>query len=215
MVKEGLEHYVRVDGWEHLERAVADGRGAIVFTGHYGNWELVALHQGARGIPMDVVGRPPGDPDLARQLEAVRTLTGNRSISKYEAARPMLRSLRQGRTVGLVIDQNVGSGPGVFVDFFGHPAATTPALAVLALRTRVPVIPVFGYPCNGRHHIVYGPPLPLPESPRRQDAIVELTARATAAIEAQVRRHPEYWLWLHNRWRSRPPGEASAPVEAA
>ncbi len=211
MVRRGLHHYVEHEGWEHLEQAMAQGKGAIVFTGHFGNWEVVALAQGARGIPMDVVGRPPDDPRLAARLESIRQLTGNRTISKRQAVRPMLQSLRQGRTVGLVVDQNVGAGRGIFVDFFGRPASTTPALAVLALKTGAPVVPVFGYPDQGgRHRIVYGRPLEVTRSGDHQRDVRELTARATAVIERAVRRHPQLWLWLHDRWRSRPPQEPAA-----
>lgn len=215
MVRQGLGRYVQIEGWEHLEGAVQAGRGAIVFTGHFGNWEMIALAQGARGIHMDVVGRPPADVHLARHLNMTRTLTGNRDISKYKSARPMLRSLREGRTVGLVIDQNVGGDHGIFVPFFGRQASTTPALAVLALKTGVPLVPVFDYPENGRHRIIYDPPLEnLPRGRGRAD-IHALTARVTSIIEEKVRRRPDLWLWMHNRWRSRPPGEASRPGETS
>ncbi len=215
MVRQGLDRYVDIEGWEHLEKAVGAGRGAIVFTGHFGNWEMVALAQGARGIPMDVVGRPPADAHLAQHLSMTRTLTGNRDISKYEAARPMLRSLREGRTVGLVIDQNVGGDHGIFVPFFGHQASTTPALAVLALKTGAPLVGVFDYPENGRHRIVYDPPLENLPSGRGRADIHALTARVTSIIEEKVRRRPDLWLWMHNRWRSRPPGETAKPGETS
>jgi KDO2-lipid IV(A) lauroyltransferase len=213
MVAQGLDRWVEHDGWHHLEAATAGGRGAILFTGHYGNWELMGLAQAARGIPVDVVGRPPGDPFLARRLQRTRELTGNRSISKYDAVRPMLRSLREGRCIGLVIDQNVGGGKGVFVDFFDRPASTTPALAVLALKTGLPVLPAFDEPINGRHRVVYGPPLEIRRTGDKERDILDLTARATAVIEEKVRRRPEIWLWMHNRWRSRPVAEAGSPGE--
>ena len=204
MVQCGLEHYVRCEGWEHLEKAVSAGRGAIVFTGHFGSWEVVALAQGARGIPMDVVGRSPDDPRLALRLEKLRELTGNRTIPKHDAIRPMLRSLREGRTVGMVIDQNVGSSRGVFVDFFGRPASTTPALALLALKTGVPVLPVFGHPSAEGHRVVYHPPVEFQPSGDRARDVVDLTARVTKIIETEVRTHPHLWLWMHDRWRCRP-----------
>ncbi|MFQ5720292.1 MAG: lysophospholipid acyltransferase family protein [Acidobacteriota bacterium] len=204
MVADGLERHVRHEGWEHLQRAVNRGKGAIVFTGHFGNWEVVALAQGARGIPMDVVGRPPDNRKLASRLERVRQMNGNRSIDKHDAVRPMLRSLRDGRTVGLVIDQNVGAGKGVYVDFFGHPASTTPALALLALKTGAPVIPVFGYPEAGGHRVVYSPRVEFTSTGDRTRDVRDLTTRVTKIIEERVREHPDLWLWMHNRWRSRP-----------
>ena len=215
MVRQGLDRYVTIEGWEHLEKAVQAGKGAIVFTGHFGNWEMIALAQGARGIAMDPVGRPPADVHLASRLNMTRTLTGNRDISKYNAARPMLRSLREGRTVGLVIDQNVGGDHGIFVPFFGRQASTPPALAVLALKTGAPLVPVFDYPENGRHRIIYDPPLENLPSGRGRADIHALTARVTGIIEEKVRRRPDLWLWMHNRWRSRPPGEAPGPDETS
>jgi KDO2-lipid IV(A) lauroyltransferase len=215
MVRQGLEQFIRVEGWENLTDAMKMGRGSIGFTGHFGNWELMGLIQGLRGIPTDVVGRPPRDPHLARRLESLRTLTGTRTISKYNAFRPMMRSLREGRSVGLVIDQNVGGGRGVFVDFFGRPASTTPALALLALKTGAPVLPVFSYPeGDGHHRIVYGSVLEVERTGNTRKDIESLTTRATAVIEERIRERPDLWLWMHNRWRSRPPGELPAPVEA-
>ena len=215
MVRQGLERYIRIDGWENLAEAMKMGRGAIGFTGHFGNWELMGLVQGLRGIPMDVVGRPPKDQHLARRLESIRTLTGNRTISKYNALRPMLRSLKEGRSVGLVIDQNVGGGHGIFVNFFGRPASTTPALAVLALKTGAPVLPVFSYPDqDGNHRIVYGSVIEVQRTGNTRADIEAVTARVTAVIEERIRERPDLWLWMHNRWRSRPPGELPAPQEA-
>lgn len=215
MVDAGLLNHVQHEGWDHLERATAGGKGAIVFTGHFGSWEVVALSQGARGIPMDVVGRPPDDPRLARHLARLRGMTGNRNITKHDAIRPMLRSLREGRTVGLVIDQNVGAGRGVFVDFFGRPASTTPALALLALKTGVPVLPVFGYPEGDGHRVVYHAPVEVRRTGDRTRDVLDLTARVTMIIEDEVRKTPHLWLWMHNRWRSRPLAPAAGPTGSA
>ncbi|MFQ5669433.1 MAG: lysophospholipid acyltransferase family protein [Acidobacteriota bacterium] len=215
MVAHGLDRYVDYEGWENLEQSVAGGKGAIIFTGHFGNWELIALAQGARGIPMDVVGRPPDSLEVARRLDRLRKLTGNRTISKRHAVRPMLQSLREGRTVGLVIDQNVGAGRGVFVNFFGHQASTTPALAVLALKTGVPVLPVFSYPNGTRYQVVYRRPLQFHPSGRRQEDILSLTQEATKVIEEEIRLRPHLWLWMHNRWRSRPENEMNPPLASS
>jgi KDO2-lipid IV(A) lauroyltransferase len=210
MVREGLERFVSHEGWEHLERALAQRKGVLAFTAHLGNWEMTALSLGARGVPVDAVGRPPSDPELARRLDAARRLTGNRTISKRNAARPILQSLRDGRVVGLVVDQNVGANRGVFVDFFGQPASTTPALAVFALKTGAPVIPVFDHAEAGRHRVVIGPPLEIHPTGRTERDVLTITAAATTIVEEKIRAHPHQWLWMHNRWRSRPPSEESA-----
>lgn len=215
MVRHGLHHYVQHEGWEHLAAATAPGRGAIVVTGHFGNWEVAALAQGARGIPMDVVGREPDDPALARRLADLRALTGNRSIPKRGAARAMLRSLQEGRTVGLVVDQNARGASGVFVDFFGRPASTTPAPAVLALRTGVPIVPLFSYPEGDGHRVIYEPPVPIERAGDTTEDAHALTARITSLIERRIRERPELWLWMHDRWRTRPGDEAGAGGEHA
>ena len=213
MVRTGLHHYVTHDGWEHLAAATAPGRGAIVVTGHFGNWEVAALAQGARGIPMDVVGRDPDDPVLARRLAGLRALTGNRSISKRGAARAMLRSLQEGRTVGLVVDQNARGASGVFVDFFGRSASTTPAPAVLALRTGVPIVPLFSYPETTGHRVVYEPAVVIDRTGDTRADVQALTARITSLIEQRIRDRPDLWLWMHDRWRTRPEDEAGAADE--
>jgi len=210
MVEEGLERLVCHEGWDHLVRALGQGKGVLAFTAHFGNWEMTALSLGARGVPVDAVGRPPSDPELARRLDLARRLTGNRTISKRNAARPILKSLRDGRVVGLVIDQNVVANRGVFVDFFGRPASTTPALAVFALKTGAPVIPIFDHAEGGRHRVVIGPPLEIHPTGNTERDVLTITAAATAIIEEVVRAHPHQWLWMHNRWRSRPPEEKPA-----
>jgi KDO2-lipid IV(A) lauroyltransferase len=212
LVRRGILDYVTHEGWEHLEAAMAKGKGALLFTAHFGNWEIGGLAQSARGIPLDVVGRPPSDPALGRRLEEMRQLTGSRFISKYKAIRPILQSLKEGRSVALVIDQNVSARHPVFVEFFGQPAATTPSLGMLALRTGAPVLPVFVYPEGTRYRSVYDPPLDLPSTGDPERDVAEITAQATRIIEAKIRQHPHLWLWMHNRWQRRL--EAPAPGAA-
>jgi KDO2-lipid IV(A) lauroyltransferase len=121
----------------------------------------------------------------------------------------MLRSLGEGRIVTIVIDQNVRTGSRVFVPFLGRLAATTPMLALLALRTGAPVVPVFALPRRGaRYHVVYLPEVTVEQTGDRERDVLELTASCTAIIEQWVRRQPGCWLWMHDRWKSRPrPGE--------
>ncbi|MGD8376622.1 MAG: lysophospholipid acyltransferase family protein [Acidobacteriota bacterium] len=196
---------VRIDGWENLENALARGKGALLFTAHYGHWELAGLAQGFRGRPLDVVTRPLDNEWLERRLARARRRSGNRVIHKRAAIRGILRALREGRSVALVIDQNFRDAGRVFVDFFGRPAATTPTLGVLAVRTGAPVLPVFSWPeADGRYRIEYRPEvLPVDTEDRAADAL-DLTRRCTGLIEAQIRARPEYWLWMHQRWRTRP-----------
>jgi KDO2-lipid IV(A) lauroyltransferase len=206
-----------ISGWEHLEAAHASGRGVLVASGHFGHWELVALLQGLRGRPMDMITRPLDNPRLESQLARARSVSGNRVIHKRAAVRGMLRSLQSGRSIAIVIDQNYREENRMFVDFFGVPAATSPILGIVSVRTGAPIVPVFSWPlADGRYAIEYHPPLwPAAAADRAAEA-ERLTIAFTALLESQIRLHPEVWLWMHRRWRTRPATEpAPLPVAAA
>jgi len=209
-----LEEFAVFEGLEHVRGAYARGRGVFIFSGHYGNWEMVALIQGFLGMPVAMVTRPLDNPHLERILYGYRTLSGNRVIHKYGAAKEMLRAIRRGWGVAIVIDQNVRGEDGLIVDFFGTPASTTPALATLALKTEAPVVPVFGIPLpDGRYLIRYLPEVPLVRTGDTRQDILAFTQSCTRVIEAQIRERPEFWVWMHRRWRTRPrEDEAPAPA---
>ena len=193
------------EGVEHLQAAAAEGRGVLVFSGHFGHWELIALLQPRLGVPFSMVVRPLNNRLLDGYLARLRARAGNRLIPKRDAARGVLRALREGGAVALLIDQNVRGESGVFVDYFGVPASTTPALATFALKTGAPIVPVFSWPLpDGRVRIAYGPPVTAQRSGSLPDDIRALTQACTALIEAEVRRRPDLWFWMHNRWRTRP-----------
>jgi len=210
-----LERIAVFEGLEHVREAYAGGKGVFVFSGHYGNWEMVALLQGYLGLPLAMVTRPLDNPYLERLLHRFRTLSGNRVIHKRGAAREILRSIRQGWGVAIVIDQNVRGEDGVFVDFFGALASTTPALATLALKTEAPIIPVFGVPLpDGRYRVRYLPRVEFQRSGDTRKDILALTQKCTRIIEETVRKKPEFWVWMHRRWRTRPTDPPSAAPEA-
>ena len=196
-----------IEGLEHL-RAVLERHGrALVLTAHLGNWELLTLAPALTGYPLTVVARALDSPALDAWADRLRRTAGVEVIDKREALRPILHALRRGRLVGVLLDQNASRREGVFVPFFGRAASTSRAVAVLALRTRTPVIPAFTRRlAPGRHQITIQPALPLPAS-AGNEAVVALTAQCTAAIEAAVRETPDQWLWSHDRWRTRPPEE--------
>ena len=213
-----LEKIALFEGLEHVRAAYARGKGAFVFSGHYGNWEIVALLQGYLRLPLAMVTRPLDNPHLEKMLHRFRTLSGNRVIHKRGAAREILRAIRQKWGVAIVIDQNVRGDDGIFVDFFGTPASTTPALATLALKTDAPIVPVFGIPLpDGRYRIRYLPEVQFQRTGDTRADILTLTQICTGIIEEQVRREPEFWVWMHRRWRTRPPenrAASPAPREA-
>jgi KDO2-lipid IV(A) lauroyltransferase len=201
-----LRDIVDYEGLEHIRDAYAQGKGVLLFSGHFGHWELTAMMQGYLGLPLYLVARPLDNPELERLLARLRERSGNRIVHKRNAVREMLRAVREKKGVAIVIDQDARSD-GVFVPFFGRPASTTPTLGLLALRTGAVVIPTFSVPTGkGRYRIVYEPAVEIPASGDRDRDVLELTARCTAIIEKWVRQYPEQWLWMHRRWKTTPEG---------
>lgn len=201
---EELRRLVRIRGFERLRAAHALGRGVLVFSGHLGNWELGAVVCGSRGVPLAVVARPLDNPRLERLLAPRRSVSGNAVIDKRRALAEMARALRRGTGVGVLIDQDARDR-GVFVPFFGRPTSTSPALALLALRSGAPIVPAF---CvlgeDGVWDVTVEPPLDVPLSGRRDVDVRRITAAATAVLESWIRRFPEQWLWMHRRWKTVP-----------
>ena len=193
---------VHVEGVEHLQSAAARGRGVLVLTAHYGNWELLAAAHGLSGLPLSIVIRPLDHPVLDELAARFRRRSGAELILKRQAVREVLQALRRGRMVGILLDQNATRAEGVFVPFFGVAASTSKGLAVLALRTDAPVVPVFlRRTADGRHCMDVSPPL----MPPSDGDVLAYTATFNRVIEGAIRRAPEQWLWMHARWRTRPP----------
>ena len=200
------------EGEERVRLALAQGKGILFCTGHFGFWEQQALAHALKFEPMAVMARPLDNPKLHDLLEGIRTSNGNEVVYRRGAVRKVLRLLAEGKAVGILIDQHMTSADAIYVDFFGRPAATTSTLAALALRTGAPVIPLFAFPLpGGRYRMIYEHPVEPPQ-PDSQDAVREFTQRCTDVLEMHVRRHPELWLWMHRRWRDAPgPALAAAP----
>jgi KDO2-lipid IV(A) lauroyltransferase len=196
---------VTVEGREHLDRVMMGHGRALVLTAHLGNWEVLTAAHLLTAYRLAVVVRPLDSLWLNPLAERLRRRAGVELIDKRRALRPVLSALAQGRLVGILLDQNASRREGVFVPFFGRLASTSRSMAVLALRTGVPVIPIFARrETAGRHRVIIHPPLEPATTNEREEAIVELTARCTAVIEAAIREVPEQWLWMHSRWRTRP-----------
>jgi Kdo2-lipid IVA lauroyltransferase/acyltransferase len=192
---------VEFEGEERVLAAHGEGRGVLLFTGHFGFWEINALVHALEIKPMSVLARPLDNPLLHDLLESVRRRTGNAVIYRRGAIRRVLRALSENQAVALLIDQHIQSTDAVYVDFFNRPAATTSALAALALRTGAPVVPVFALPLpGGRFRMVYEHAVAPPRADD-PDAIRAFTQRCTDVLEMYVRRYPDLWLWMHRRWR--------------
>jgi len=199
---------VDLEGTEHLHAALAGGRGAFIVTGHCGNWELLSARI-SREVPVTGLARPMANPLVEATVAARRSAAGARTMNARDSARGVLRLLRRGEAVGMLLDQNALRSERVFVPFLGRPAATNFGLAMLALKSGAPVLPAFSARgADGRHRAWIGAPIPFAEAGDRAARIGVSTARYTAAIEAFVRRYPEQWFWVHDRWKRSPdPGE--------
>ena len=198
---------VDVEGALDARAALAEGRGSAMATGHLGNWELSGVVFGCLFGPSGVVARPLDNPLLDARLVAFRQKSGNTVIYKRQALGQALRMIRDGKGVAFVVDQNVQADEGIFVDFFGRPAASTTAAALLAVRVGCPIL--MGWAelrKSGRYVLHLEVIRPRPEA-ERQAEVERLTQVLAHRIEAWVRTVPEQWLWLHRRWKTRPPGE--------
>ena len=203
---------VEFEGEERVTHALAGGKGALFITGHFGYWELHALAHALRFPPIGVVVRALDNPRLNDWIERLRTSTGNFVIHRRGALRQILRALGENRGVAILIDQHIQTSEAVVVDFFNRPAATTSAVAALALRTGAPIVPVFAVRLpGGRYRMIYEHPVEPPPADH-PDAVRELTQRCTDVLEMYVRRHPHNWLWMHRRWRDLPRGEDVPPM---
>jgi KDO2-lipid IV(A) lauroyltransferase len=199
---------VSVEGAEHLRSALREGKGALLFTAHFGNWEVGSVPISRLGR-LSVVARALDNALLERELAAVRARLGAEVIYKTTAARPILHALRRNEIVAILMDQNVLREQAVFVDFFGKAAATTPAPATFHLRTGAPLIPAFCVPAPGRgYRLTIHPPLRFEAGDDAERDVLKLTQVCTKMIEGEIRERPGLWLWFHNRWKSRP---AAAP----
>lgn len=198
-----VKDWIRYEGYEHLERALARGRGVLFATAHLGNWELSAYAHALLSAPMHIVVRPLDNPLVDALIARRRALSGNRIIQKKDAARAILQALRANEAVGVLIDQNAAPDEGIFVDFFGMPACAGAAFARLAAHSGAGVIPGFALWSDAERRYVLRF---YPEVEITGDAAAD-TRRLHARLEAVIRDYPDQWLWIHRRWKTRPPGD--------
>ena len=200
-----IRRKVIILGEEHMEAALAQGRGAVAIAAHAGNWEYTVMGYGLQCRPGVVVGRELDQPWAARLARYLRQRGGNYMVGKQKGMKGIMGHLRANRPVGIVIDQNTTAEGGLLVDFFGRPARTTPVAALLA-RRGVPVLPTLSRRlADGRHLMVILPPLPLMKTSDPQADIQRHLELQSRVIEAWVRTCPEQWLWLHRRWKNQFP----------
>jgi Kdo2-lipid IVA lauroyltransferase/acyltransferase len=211
---EGWEHEeVRGSGWEALRAHVESGRGALIVTAHFGNWELAGEMLRRRGVRMNALVRPLKGALNTRLVEN-RLRNGGGQIYPKGAIRQVLKALRLGESVYMLLDQAMPVREALFVPFFGRLASTTPAMAMAAQRTGAPTFVAMGVREGQKLRLEVEGPIPFPtEVADGREALVVHTARVTAVLEQFIRRYPEQWLWLHRRWKVQPPAEAQALAE--
>ncbi len=195
--KEAILAATEVVGLEHVENAEAKGNGILFVTGHFGNWEWVGQWFVATGRKLSTVQRDANQSGINSRLLKLREASGMEVMSRGLAARGILMKLRKKEAVALLMDQNAGD---VFVPFFGRPAGTVSGAAVIGGRTKAPIIPGYAIRLGpGRYRVEFFPEI---EVEAGEDSVANVTAAINANLEAIVRRFPDQWLWMHDRWKS-------------
>ncbi len=206
--RDNIERLIIYDGFENFARAREEGKGVLYLTAHFGNWELSSFAHGVYGHPLGFVVREFDNPLVDRLINRYRCLSGGRAIEKRDAAREVLRAFHRGEAVGILSDQNMLSGDGAFVNFFGIPACSTTAPARFVRKTGAAII--FSLAVWDEKLEKYRLRFERVPWLRRDDTEEEILANTqnfARLLEEQVRRYPDQWLWVHRRWKTRPPGE--------
>jgi KDO2-lipid IV(A) lauroyltransferase len=200
--KERLHSIIdKIEGESYLRQTFQEGRGIIAITGHIGCWELLGAHLVSRGYPVSVVARSLSQDKWQDAIESIRASVGVETINRDSGARAMLRSLRKGRILGVLMDQHTRV-KGVYVPFFGHPAHTTIAVAKLAMISGAIILPMAIYINSRNKHVVrvLAPIDANREGLVRKDAVRVVTGECSQAIEKLIRYDPKQWIWWHDRW---------------
>jgi Kdo2-lipid IVA lauroyltransferase/acyltransferase len=207
--KKNIEQVVVLDGHENFLQGQNRGKGVLYLTGHIGAWELSSYAHALYGFPLHYMARPLDNAPLDALVNRYRGRSGNKPIYKNEAARTMLRVLKDAGTVGVLADQNTMPEEGVFVDFFGTPACMTSGIARVALHTDAAVVPGYSFWDENlrKYRLRFEPPVELVRTGDSERDVLQNTQRFAKVIEGIIRKYPEQWVWIHARWKNRPEGE--------
>jgi len=212
LLDQGIDQLLHAQGAEHIARAMQDGRGVILLTGHFGNWEILGAWASAIGVPIKVVGKELFNPELDRLLVETRNQAGYINIARGKATREIIRTLNDGGAVGMLIDQDT-KVPGVFVNFFGRPTHTPVGAAQLARKLGVDIVPAFIYLQDDlTYQIECGPAIALQTTDNPTEDLFNNTQKCSDACERMIRRYPEQWVWMHKRWKTQPESFGPAAV---
>ena len=201
--------FIRYEGLENYLAARDRGNGVLILTGHLGAWELSSFYHSLAGYPMGMVIRRLDNPLVDALVNRIRCLHGNRVLHKDDFARGLIAAMRAGDTVGILMDTNMTPPQGLFAPFFGIPACTASGLARVALKTGAAVLPGFLLwdESERRYVLHFYPEIALASTGDSEADAATNTARFNAVLEDAIRQHPSQWLWMHRRWKTRPPGE--------
>jgi KDO2-lipid IV(A) lauroyltransferase len=207
--RQNVERIAVYKGFENFEQAEQLGKGVLLLTGHVGGWEIGSFVHSLYGHPMNIVVRPLDNPHLNRLAEQFRSRFGNRLLPKQEFARGLLAAMHKGETVGILMDTNMTPPQGDFVPFFGVRACTATGLARVARKTGAAVVPAFTIWDDQlrKYHVVFEPAIKLVKTDNPDADVLANTGLFNKALEDVIRRYPDQWLWVHRRWKTRPPGE--------
>ncbi len=204
------------EGLDDLKSCLEKNKGVFFLTAHYGNWEIMGVYHGfMKNAQLNSIARKLDNPYLEKVALNLRTVSGNGIFYRDESPRNVIRVLKENQCVAIMMDQNTVHG-GIFVDFFGKPAATTRSIATLSYLTGAPIVPLFSYPCaDGTYKIKYGPELKLEKTGDKKQDIHNWTVACEKYIESEIQRYPEPWMWGHRRWKTRPESENGRGVYSA
>jgi KDO2-lipid IV(A) lauroyltransferase len=204
ITRKNLHEWVEVEGLEHFESGIAQGKGLLTIIAHFGNWELMPVTAPLFLKPSYIVYRPLDSPVLDNLVEHVRTINGNEMVRKGGSGKRIMELLKENHSIGILSDQNVAAREGVFVDFFGRPACTGVGLAVLALRSGAPVLPMFmARQKSGKYKFILKPLVEITKTGDYEKDLLENTQRFTKIVEEVVREYPDQWFWIHQRWKTK------------
>jgi len=208
--RENISEALILDGHENFLNGQRGGKGVLYLTGHIGAWELSSFAHALFGYPLHYMARPLDNARVDKLVNDYRCLSGNQPIFKNESARALLKILKEAGTVGILADQNTMPEEGVFVEFFGKSACTTTGIARVALHTDAAVVPGYAYwdSSIGKYRLRFEPAVELVRTGDTERDVFVNTQKFAKVIEQIIRKHPEQWVWVHARWKTRPKGEA-------
>jgi len=204
ITRDNIDRWVEVEGMEYADAALSQNKGALSIVAHFGNWELLTIAIPMLVRPMYIVYRPLDSPVIDNMVEYVRTMHGNSLIPKGGSGKKVLELLKENQIIGILSDQNVAAYEGVFVDFFERPACTGVGLAVMAMRSDSPVVPVFmARQKSGKYKLIIKPFLKAVCTDDYEADLQVNTQRFTKIVEDVVREYPDQWFWFHQRWKTK------------